>query len=135
MLLLPPTRALILRVVGRRLGRRVSGRESTARRCAAADRRGDYDVEGTATRARRRAAAAARAVSEPALSLAFFDPEHEVARDGAGGGDAAVRGRGSRALPEGPRIEADGDGWRAELEGGFSLEFEPVAEGAPTWAA
>ncbi len=69
-------------------------------------------------------------MSEPALSVAFFDPvsgRHGTARTGTT--LLFERGRAD-VLPDGPRIERDGEGFRAELEGKLALRFEPIAEAA-----
>lgn len=69
-------------------------------------------------------------MSGPALSVAFFDPasgRHGSARTGT---TLLFEGNSANVLPDGPLIEPDGDGWRAELEGALSLRFEPLAEPA-----
>jgi len=70
-------------------------------------------------------------VSAPALSIAFFDPEHGLHGNARTGTTLLFEGSASNVLPEGPVIERQGDLWRAELDGAFSLAFAPVAEGAP----
>ena len=63
----------------------------------------------------------------PAVSIAFFDLErglHGTARNGA---TLLFEDAQSTVLPEGPRVERSGAGWRAELDGAFSLELQPVA--------
>lgn len=70
-------------------------------------------------------------MSTPALSIAFFDPEHGLHGNARTGTTLLFEGSASNVLPEGPAIEREGGGWRAELEGAFSLAFAPVAEGAP----
>lgn len=69
-------------------------------------------------------------MSDPALSLSFFDPAHGLHGSARTGATLLFDGASSNVLPEGPRIEPRGDGWRAELEDAFSLTLEPVAEGA-----
>ena len=69
-------------------------------------------------------------MSGPALSIAFFDPEHGLHASAREGATLLFEGEGSRVLPKGPRIEPDGPGWRAELKDEFSLGLRPVAEGA-----
>lgn len=70
-------------------------------------------------------------MSEPAVSIAFFDMErglHGTARAGATVLFDAAR---SNVLPEGPQLERRNGLWRAELRDVFSLELEPVAPPAP----
>jgi hypothetical protein len=69
-------------------------------------------------------------VSEPALSLQFFDPEHGLHGSARAGMTLLFEGSASEALPDGPRVERAGDGWRAGLDGAFELELEPVAPAA-----
>jgi hypothetical protein len=69
-------------------------------------------------------------VSQPALSLNFFSPEHGLHGSARSGMTLLFEGASSRALPDGPEIEASGDGWHAELEGAFSLDLTPVAPAA-----
>lgn len=69
-------------------------------------------------------------MSAPALSLAFFDPEHGLHGNARTGATLLFEGSSSNVLPEGPAIERDGGGWHAELDGAFSLRLTPVAEGA-----
>jgi hypothetical protein len=66
-------------------------------------------------------------VSAAALALSFFDAAHDIHGTARSGATILFEGRKPVALPEGPSIEASGDGWRAELPGRLSLELEPVA--------
>jgi len=66
-------------------------------------------------------------VSEPALALSFFDAAHDIHGTARSGMTILFEGRKPNALPQGPRIEPTGSGWRAELPDRLSLEFEPVA--------
>jgi hypothetical protein len=66
-------------------------------------------------------------VSEPALALSFFDAAHDIHGTARSGMTILFEGRKPNAIPEGPRIETAGSGWRAELPERLSLEFEPVA--------
>jgi hypothetical protein len=66
-------------------------------------------------------------VSEPALSIAFFDPEHGLHGIARSGTTLLFEGSSANVLPDGPEIVRDGDVWRAQLEGAFSLTLEPVA--------
>ena len=69
-------------------------------------------------------------MSSPALSLAFFDPEHGLYGTARSGATLLFDGEGSNVLPSGPEVEKDGDGWTAALEGAFELELKPVAPAA-----
>ena len=69
-------------------------------------------------------------MSQPALSLNFFDPEHGLHGSARSGMTLLFEGSSSRALANGVRIERAGDGWRAELDGEFALDLEPVAPAA-----
>jgi hypothetical protein len=66
-------------------------------------------------------------VSAPALALSFFDPAHDVHGTARSGATILFEGRQPVALPEGPAIETTESGWRAELQGTLSLEFERVS--------
>jgi hypothetical protein len=69
-------------------------------------------------------------VSEPAVSLAFFDTAqglHGSARSGV----TLLFERGApRTLPEGASIERQGEGWRAHVDGELELAFAPASEPA-----
>ena len=69
-------------------------------------------------------------MSEPAVSIAFFDPEHGLHGSARSGTTLLFEGSSVNVLPDGPAIERDGDVWRAKLEGAFSLTLEPVAPAA-----
>jgi hypothetical protein len=69
-------------------------------------------------------------VSEPALALSFFDAAHDIHGTARQGISVLFAGRKPTALPEGPRIEATGSGWQAELPDHLSLELEPVSPAA-----
>jgi hypothetical protein len=69
-------------------------------------------------------------VSDSPLAIAFFDPEHGLSASARSGATLLFEGASAKVLSEGPAIEAEGGGWRAELEGAFTLAFEPVAESA-----
>jgi hypothetical protein len=66
-------------------------------------------------------------VSEPAVSLAFFDGErglHGTLRSGVG---VLFEGQRAATLDEAPAIERDGDLWRAASGGAVALAFEPCS--------
>ena len=69
-------------------------------------------------------------MSAPALSLAFFDPEHGLHGSARAGATLLFEGSSATVLADGPRIERDGAAWRAELEGAFTLALAPLATGA-----
>jgi len=66
-------------------------------------------------------------VTEPALSLHFSDPQCGLSVSARSGATLLFEGASSTALPDGPAVERDGDGWRAELADTLSVRFEPVA--------
>ena len=67
-------------------------------------------------------------MSEPAIALAFFDPDrglHGSARTGV----TLLFERGKpQALPAGPELTRNGDGWRAVVGNRFDVSFSPVCE-------
>lgn len=69
-------------------------------------------------------------MSESALSLNFFDPEHGLHGSARSGATLLFDGSGSTVVPNGPTVEARGEGWRAELDGSFELDFDPVVPAA-----
>ncbi len=70
-------------------------------------------------------------MSDPAVSIAFFDPEHGLHGSTRTGATLLFEGSNSNLLHEGPSVERNGTGWRAELEGAFSLTLEPLAPALP----
>jgi hypothetical protein len=66
-------------------------------------------------------------VSAPAVSIAFFDRERRVYGSARSGASVLFKGTTPTALPEGPAVEDEGDGLRAELPGLLSLRLEPVS--------
>jgi hypothetical protein len=69
-------------------------------------------------------------VSDPALSVAFFDRDRGLSGTARAGASIVFEGAHSTVLPRGPELEQTERGWSARLEGSFSLEFEPVADAA-----
>ena len=69
-------------------------------------------------------------MSEPAVSIAFFDPDHGLHGSARAGATLLFEGSQSRVLSEGPEIERRPRGWRAELDGAFSLELVSVGDPA-----
>jgi hypothetical protein len=68
-------------------------------------------------------------VTEPAVSFAFFDPARGVHGSARSGATVLFEDSRSSVLPRGPDVERRDGGWHVELEGSFSLDFEPVAAG------
>jgi hypothetical protein len=66
-------------------------------------------------------------VSAPALALSFFDPAHDIHGTARSGATILFEGKQPLAVPEGPAVETTDTGWRAELAGTLSLEFERVS--------
>ena len=66
-------------------------------------------------------------MSPPAVSIAFFDPEHGLHGSTRTGATLLFDGSSSNVLPEGPSVEREGDGWKAELEDAFSLTLDPLS--------
>ena len=69
-------------------------------------------------------------MTEPALSIAFFDPAHSLHGTARQGITLLFRDGSPTALPEGPQLEPEGDGLRARLEDRLDLRFGPVSEPA-----
>ena len=68
-------------------------------------------------------------MTEPALSLAFFDAASGLHGTARAGMTLLFEGSSATTLPEGPQIQAEpGGGYRALLEGQLELDFEPVCE-------
>lgn len=66
-------------------------------------------------------------MTAPAVSIAFFDPEHGLHGSTRTGATLLFEGTGSKVLPDGPQVQRAGAGWTAELDGAFSLQLEPLA--------
>ena len=66
-------------------------------------------------------------MSDPAISVAFFDPAHGLHGAARQGTTLLFRGARPTALPEGPLLEPDGEEVRASLPGRFELRFTPVS--------
>jgi hypothetical protein len=77
-------------------------------------------------------------VSEPALSLAFFDPTGRLSGTARAGATLLYEGQRVRTLSEPPDLERDGDRFSARLGSLVNLDFEPLAgparlPGADNW--
>jgi hypothetical protein len=66
-------------------------------------------------------------VTEPAVSIAFFDPAHGLHATARAGATVLFEGSRSSVLAQGPQVERLGGGWQADLDDAFSLQLEPVA--------
>ena len=99
-LLLPPTRAVIVRLAQRIAARRMARAAGRARAPAPARlRRGGHRLGAPAAA---HGPAPARPVSEPALSIAFFDPEHGLHGSARSGTTLLFEGSSANVLPDGP---------------------------------
>ena len=77
-------------------------------------------------------------VSEPALSLAFFDSAARLSGTARAGATLIFEGQQVRTVAEPPDLVRDGDRFVARSAGHFELEFEPLSEpaqlpGATNW--
>jgi hypothetical protein len=66
-------------------------------------------------------------VTGEAFAFSFFDPDRELYGIARSGSTILFEGRTPAAHATGPELEADGDGWRAELPGSLSLRLEPAS--------
>ena len=66
-------------------------------------------------------------MTEPAVSLAFFDPERETHGTLRAGVAVLFQGEGARTLEAPPEIARGGAGWSARCGEELALEFEPCA--------
>ena len=67
-------------------------------------------------------------MTEPAIALAFFDPDRRVHGSARSGVTLLFEHGKPQALPEGPELRRDGEGWRAALGNRFDLSFSPICE-------
>lgn len=68
-------------------------------------------------------------MTEAAVSIAFFDPARNLHGTARSGTTVLFEGRSPTAIPEGPAVEQGRGGkLKAELEGRFSLELEPISD-------
>jgi hypothetical protein len=65
-------------------------------------------------------------VSAAAFALSFFDPDRDIYGTARSGATLLFHGRQPAAHADGPQVNEEGDGWRAELGDRLSLELEPV---------
>jgi hypothetical protein len=69
-------------------------------------------------------------VSEPAISLGFFDPAHEVHGTLRSGVAVVYEAGSGRTLDEQPELSSDGGVYRARCGDQVQLEFEPFSPAA-----
>ena len=69
-------------------------------------------------------------MTEPALSLAFFDPPRRLAGTARAGATLIYEGQRVRTLSQPPDLERAGDRFTARLGSDLDLTLEPVAESA-----
>lgn len=69
-------------------------------------------------------------MSEPALSLAFFDPDRRVSGTARAGATLIFEGPQVRTASEPPEIERDGERFALRLGSQLDLRFRPLAESA-----
>jgi hypothetical protein len=67
-------------------------------------------------------------VNETAVALAFFDPDRGLHGSARSGLTLLFEHGKPQALPEGPEVSADGDGWRMALGNRFDLVFSPICD-------
>jgi hypothetical protein len=67
-------------------------------------------------------------VSLEAFALSFFDSARNLYGTARSGATILFEGRKPAAHADGPEVEPDGDGWRAQLPGRLALRLEPVSE-------
>lgn len=67
-------------------------------------------------------------MTEPAISVAFFDPAHDLHGSARAGVSLLFEGKRSTAIPEGPQLGRDGATWHASVADAFSVDLEPVAD-------
>ena len=67
-------------------------------------------------------------MSQPALSVAFFDPARQVHGLARSGATLLFEGNRSLVLDEPARLEPSGEGWEAAVENRFEVRLEPASE-------
>jgi hypothetical protein len=67
-------------------------------------------------------------VNESAVALAFFDPDRGLHGSARTGLTLLFEHGKPQALPEGPEIGRDGEGWRAALGNRFDLSFSAISD-------
>jgi hypothetical protein len=67
-------------------------------------------------------------VSEPAVALAFFDPDRGLHGSARSGVTLLFEHGRPSALADGPEVISEGEGWRAALGNRFDLSFAPIGD-------
>jgi len=67
-------------------------------------------------------------VTEPALSVAFFDPARQVHVLARSGATLLFEGSKSQVLDDPAQLEPEGEGWSAGVAGRFEVRLEAVSE-------
>lgn len=67
-------------------------------------------------------------MSQPAVALAFFDPDQGLHGSARSGVTLLFEHGKPQALPDGPEVSRDGDGWTASLGNRFELSFAPLCD-------
>lgn len=67
-------------------------------------------------------------MNEPAVALAFFDPDRGLHGSARSGMTLLFEHGKAQAMPDGPEVAREGDGWKAALGNRFELTFSPVCE-------
>jgi hypothetical protein len=66
-------------------------------------------------------------VNAEAFALSFFDPDRQLYGIARAGATILFEGRKPAVHHEGPQVDPDGEGWRAELSGRLALGLQPVS--------
>lgn len=67
-------------------------------------------------------------MNETAVALAFFDPDRGLHGSARSGVTLLFEHGRPQALPDGPEVSSDGDGWRMVLGNRFDLSFSPICD-------
>ena len=119
LLLLPPTRAVILRIAARRIAKRMTARITVATGAPARLRRGGHRHRAAARGARRASSGERRPRCRSRSSIrstGFTEPPARARR-------CCSTGTGSTVLPSGPDVAARRRRLAATLDGAFELEL------------
>lgn len=67
-------------------------------------------------------------MTKPAISVAFFDPAHDLSGSARAGVSLLFEAKRSTAFPTGPELRRDRKRWHASVADAFTVELEPVAD-------
>ncbi|HEY7630699.1 MAG TPA: hypothetical protein VH817_08370 [Thermoleophilaceae bacterium] len=67
-------------------------------------------------------------MTDPAVALAFFDPDRGLHGSARSGVTLLFEHGRPQALPDGPEVARDGEGWKTSLGNRFELTFSPLCE-------